>query len=70
MNPRKRKQSSSPPARRRRRATAWEAARLGGTDMSLIEAMLRRSPAGRVAVHERALRAALALRRAVEKRSG
>jgi hypothetical protein len=49
---------------------AWKAAEAYGCDMSLIEANLRKTPQERIAAHERALAAATALRRTMEKRRG
>ena len=47
----------------------WAAAEAYGCDMSLLESNLRKTPAERIRVHERALAAALALREATESRA-
>ena len=49
-------------------ASAWEAARRYGCDMSLLEENLAKTPAERIAAHRRALSTVCMLRDAVEKR--
>jgi hypothetical protein len=48
--------------------TAWEEAAAEGMDMSLIEDNLLKTPLERVREHDRALRLALKLRRAMQER--
>lgn len=50
--------------------SAWKIAEEYGFDMSLIEESLRRTPMERMRVHDNALKTALMLRRAMEKRLG
>ena len=47
--------------------TAWEAAEAEGYDMSMLEGNLRKTPLERIRAHDRALIAALALRKAMEQ---
>jgi hypothetical protein len=49
--------------------TAWEEAEAEGMDMSLIEDNLRKSPLERIREHDRALRLALKLRKAMQERN-
>ena len=59
-----------PIKREKRHGPAWEAARQDGVDMSLIEAMCRKPPAQRMAVHDSALTAALRLREGMKRHHG
>jgi hypothetical protein len=49
--------------------TAWEKAEAEGMDMSLVEDNLRKTPLERVREHDRALRLALKLRKAMRERN-
>jgi hypothetical protein len=48
--------------------SAWEEAEAEGIDMSLIEDNLRKTPLERIREHDRALRLALKLRKAMQER--
>jgi hypothetical protein len=48
--------------------SAWEEAEAEGMDMSLIEDNLRKTPLERVREHDRALRLAFKLRKAMQER--
>jgi len=56
----------APPAK----GPAWKAAEEYGFDMSLIEAGLNLTPQERIRRHSRALKTAILLREAVERRHG
>ena len=49
--------------------TAWEEAEAEGMDMSLIDDNLRKTPLERIREHDRALRLALKLRKAMQERN-
>jgi len=49
--------------------TAWEKAEAEGMDMSLVADNLRKTPLERVREHDRALRLALKLRKAMRERN-
>jgi hypothetical protein len=49
--------------------TAWEEAEAEGMDMSLVADNLRKTPLERVREHDRALRLALKLRKAMRERN-
>jgi hypothetical protein len=49
--------------------SAWEQAEAEGMDMSLIEDNLRKTPLERIREHDRALRLALKLRKAMQERN-
>ena len=49
--------------------TAWEEAEAEGMDMSLIEDNLAKTPLERIREHDRALRLALKLRKAMQERN-
>jgi len=49
--------------------SAWEEAEAEGIDMSLIEDNLRKTPLERIREHDRALRLALKLRKAMQERN-
>lgn len=49
--------------------SAWEEAEAEGMDMSLIEDNLRKTPLERIREHDRALRLALKLRKAMQERN-
>ena len=51
------------------RRTAWEEAEAEGMDMSLIDDNLRKTPLERIREHDRALRLALKLRKAMQERN-
>jgi hypothetical protein len=59
--------SDKPPEHKPR--TAWAEAEAQGMDMSLIEDNLRKSPLERIREHDRALRLALKLRKAMQERN-
>ena len=48
--------------------SAWEEAEAEGMDMSLVEDNLRKSPLERIREHDRALRLAFKLRKAMQER--
>jgi len=48
--------------------SAWEEAEAEGMDMSLVEDNLRKTPLERIREHDRALRLALKLRKAMQER--
>jgi hypothetical protein len=48
--------------------SAWEEAEAEGMDMSLIEDNLRKTPLERIREHDRALRLAFKLRKAMQER--
>lgn len=49
--------------------SAWDEAAAEGIDMSLIEDNLRKTPLQRIQAHDRALRLALKLRKAMQSRN-
>jgi hypothetical protein len=60
--------SDSDKSDERQPRTAWEEAEAEGMDMSLVEDNLRKSPLERIREHDRALRLALKLRKAMQER--
>ena len=58
-----REQQEQPPR------SAWEEAEAEGMDMSLVEDNLRKTPLERIREHDRALRLALKLRKAMQERN-
>jgi len=61
--------TQSDPSLQPRPRTAWEEAQAEGMDMSLIEDNLRKTPLERIREHDRALRLALKLRKAMQERN-
>lgn len=55
--------------RKEKPRTAWEEAEAEGMDMSLVEDNLRKTPLERIREHDRALRLALKLRKAMQERN-
>jgi hypothetical protein len=49
--------------------SAWEEAEAEGMDMSLVEDNLRKTPLERIREHDRALRLAFKLRKAMQERN-